>query len=919
MKKLIWLSVLIAGFAITGSAQPKALSGVVVDQQSGEPLPGATIELSGAQKLRIISGLNGAFIIRAAATGDYKVKVFYIGYETYETSLNRQTTPTLRFELQHKSNQLSAVNVAGKKDKGGDQYSQLADRRADIIQNSVSARAIEISPDLTVANVTQRVSGVSTERSTNGEGQYVIIRGMDKRYIYTLVNGIKIPSPDNKNRYVPLDIFPADLLERLEVTKSLTPNMEGDGIGGAVNMIMKDAPAHFSIRANAALGYADKFFSQDFTDFNHSLSSDRSPRYTNGPGYQATIKDFPNSAFTYGSKHNPLATVFGLSAGGRFFHDKFGVLLAGSYQNNYRNVNAVFFGNQTDQNNGNAQVTSIENRQYSIQQQRSGLHAKLDYRIDGNNKISFYGAYLNLVKNEVRYSSDTSLELGRVGPGTGRISNSYLAQHDVQQISNFTLKGEHTIARDFSVEWIGAYSKAVENRPDESTLNLNTGISSDPSTGHLVQAPLSLDLNSDREFTRSTDEDKSGYLNLGYKSRIGEAKLDWQIGGMYRDKTRNSSYDDYSLRPTAPTNQQYDGDINHNNLYVYNGAGTADNSLNYSAKEKVGAAYAMLKIDWNKFLITGGARYEHTDLSWANNVLESVKGKTGSIKYYDVLPSGNIKYALSKKQALRLSYYSAISRPNFYEVIPHTGGDRNADYLEIGNSDLKRTTSDNFDLRYEYFPKALDQLLVGVFYKSLRNPIEYALLDTGTFTYYMPANFGTAHNYGFELDATKYFRWFGIKLNYTYTNSEISTSKKEFDRGVAETVDQTRPLQGQSKHIANLSLLFKDDNKLGLNAQLAFGYTSRRINTVSQYLDNDVWQKGFAQMDFSVEKKIAQRWYIYAKVNNILNTPYELELRQPYTGSGVTGAVPHQTIGKNVFVRKDTYGANYLLGVKFKL
>src|SRR6202012_4989894 len=125
-------------------------------------------------------------------------------------------------------------------------------RRADIIQNSVSPRAIEISPDLSVANTAQRISGVSLERSTNGEGQYVIVRGMDKRYIYTLVNGIKIPSPDNKNRYVPLDIFPADMLERLEITKSLTPNMEGDAIGGAVNMVMKDAPTKFSINANAA-------------------------------------------------------------------------------------------------------------------------------------------------------------------------------------------------------------------------------------------------------------------------------------------------------------------------------------------------------------------------------------------------------------------------------------------------------------------------------------------------------------------------------------------------------------------------------------------------------------------------------------------------------------------------------------------
>ncbi len=114
---------------------------------------------------------------------------------------------SLHVDMERKKAGLQEVTVSGKHDKGSDISALQVDRKADIVQNSVSARSIELSPDLSVANVTQRVSGVSLERSTNGEGQYAIVRGMDKRYIYTLVNGIKIPSPDNKNRYVPLDIF----------------------------------------------------------------------------------------------------------------------------------------------------------------------------------------------------------------------------------------------------------------------------------------------------------------------------------------------------------------------------------------------------------------------------------------------------------------------------------------------------------------------------------------------------------------------------------------------------------------------------------------------------------------------------------------------------------------------------------------
>ena len=107
----------------------------------------------------------------------------------------------------------------------------------------MSAKAIELSPDITVANVIQRMSGVTVERNSSGEGQYAILRGMDKRYNYTLVNGVKIPSPDNKNRFVPLDIFPSRDAGPSGGDQILDGEYGGDGIGGAVNLIMKDAPS----------------------------------------------------------------------------------------------------------------------------------------------------------------------------------------------------------------------------------------------------------------------------------------------------------------------------------------------------------------------------------------------------------------------------------------------------------------------------------------------------------------------------------------------------------------------------------------------------------------------------------------------------------------------------------------------------
>lgn len=934
MKYLFPLLLLLSG-AIAAQSQTVVLRGSVVDRQSGEPLQGATVEISGRDgagvkdRAKLVAGLDGTFVIRTLRAGEYKIKVAAVGYGKYEVDVVvREGAGPLRIIMESHQTELQMVQVSGRHDRGTERASILADRRADIVQNSLSARAIEISPDLSVANTAQRVSGVSLERSANGEGQYVIIRGMEKRYIYTLVNGVKIPSPDNKNRYVPLDIFPADMLDRLEVFKTLTPNMEGDGIGGGVNLVMKDAPSKFSINATAAAGMAQRLFSEDYTKFNNGPSLSNSPRSINGPDHVATMSEFPNSAFSHSPSNHPIGEVLGLSLGGRLLGDKLGVMVAGSFQNNYRNVHSVLFQQPDQLIDGGLQLAEVSRRYLSSQQQRSGAHVRLDYRLDAKNKISFYGAYLNLMRQEVRNSSDTNLELSRTGPGLGRIENSFRDLHEVQQISNYTLKGQHTFGRNFSADWTAAYSKATLNKPDEAKLNINAGVQKDPVTQLPVQEPTNLQASS-REFTHSTDEDKSGYVNFQYRSIIARARVDWSVGGMYRDKHRTSSYDNYTLDPGS---QLYDGNINDNTFMVSNPQGTPENPLNYTANEKVGAAYGMVKIEMGPWLITGGARYEHTDLSWLSNVSDKLAGKTGDISYYDVLPSGNIKYSLGRKQALRLSYYSAISRPNFYEVIPYTLTNPETGMTERGNPYLKRTTADNLDLRYEYYPRGLDQLLVGVFYKRLKNPIEYSITnapdptsDAGNsnMTYYVPANFGNATNYGAELDLTKYWRWLGIKANYTYTNSSITTTKEHDYRipgGItADYPEQKRPLQGQSKHIANFSLLFKDDNKIGLNAQLAFGYTSRRINTVSQYYNYDIWQKDFEQLDFSLEKRVAHRWYIYAKVNNLLNTPLELEVRQPYVVGTVNNYAPLQQEGKNIFMRKDTYGINYLLGVKFKL
>ncbi|HTD98632.1 MAG TPA: TonB-dependent receptor [Mucilaginibacter sp.] len=936
MKKRLPLLILLFcsffSFAYAGGI----VKGTVTDKKSGDPMIGSTITLtneSTGSKIVISAGLDGSFIFKNVESGKYLIEAKYVSYNNAQKhiTVDDNATVTVNLTLEGKNTSLNEVNVSARAGRETDQSALNAEKRSDQVLNSVSARTIEVSPDITVANVTQRVSGISIERSNNGEGQYAIIRGMEKRYTYTLINGFKIPSPDNKNRYVPLDIFPADIIERLDVYKSLTPSMEGDAIAGGINLLLKDAPDDFTLKLNLGTGFSQSVADNGFTKFGNNNTSLRSPRIMHGDNYIANREDFSNNGQHFTNSKLPLGTIAGLSIGGRAADKKFGALVSLSYQNIFKDTKGTFFSTDVDAVSNLPKPTNIQSRVYNTQQERTSAIGRFDYKFDGRNKLTLDAAYIDLAQNQYRYVSDTSLTLARTGVGQGRITESPRSIRNVQKIVNFSLRGDHRLSDDFSFNWTGIYSKATAN---ENRYELNLITSRTLQTdGSVLQAPLTVDASNGfaQTFAYNSDQDKSGYLNFIYSPKLFGTKVEFSAGGMYRNKTRSSTFDEYTLTlPITNSTQVYDGNIDNNQFELAsNRQGTPGDALNYDFTENVGAAYGQFKFTIGNLQTLGGLRYEHTAQSWLDAEPVTKDGKTGSIKYYDLLPSLSFKYMLSDKENLRASYYSAISRPNFYEIVPHTSGDPDADYQEVGNTNLKHATADNFDLRYELFPKPLDQFLVGVFYKSIANPIEYALVSSSSNKDLVleAGNFGTAHNYGLEVDITKYISHFGFRANYSFTQSEITTTKEEAykDAGgnnTIRTVNQTRPLQGQSKHLGNLSLLYKD-TKSGLDAQVSAVYTGERINSVSQFLNNDVWQKSFVSLDVSAEKKIFKQLFIYAKVTNLLNTPYQLFIKLPYPPLAAPGAagqaIEFQQAGQNTFVRKDNYQQYYILGLHFKL
>ncbi len=916
-KKSLTLFILCAILGITTS-YAQTIKGTVQDARSGEPLVGAIIKISGTESKTVVK-LDGSFSFKNIKPGTYQLTVEYVGFqkETIEKfTLSNNGVKELNIGLRETSSKLSDVTVVGASNKESDNYARRIERNAEPVMNVMSAKTIQLLPDITVANALQRVSGVTIEKSGSGEARYPIIRGMEKRYISTSVNGIKIPSPDNRSRYIPLDLFPSELLERLEVSKSLTPSMEGDAIGGSINLVMKDAPANFLLQANVSTGYNNSFSSGGYDKFSPGSIAKQSPSEINGSTYTAVPTDFSNQHLNYSNVTKPMNTTAGLTIGNRFGKDKkFGFIVSGSYQNLYRGTSSNFFLPSSQPGLNNIPLFSdLQLRDYSVQSKRVGLNGKFDYQINKHNKIALVNTFVRLDDYQTRLIWDT-VALNSL------IDNSFRSQWQYQSIYNSTLLGVHELSADLKLDWSLAYSKANNHIADQATFTHEYPV---------VATSLTFDklLSSSHLWQHNSDQDYSGNFNITEKTEFLGKALELKTGGLFRSKQRDNFYNNYGLSPVL--NAPYTT-VNAA-TFIFKTAADGIPSItgnNYTFNENIGAGYIQGK--WaltNNLEALGGVRAEFTHQRYNTQLTPDVYARSGTIDYTDFLPSLQFKYAIAHNQNLRFSYYKALARPGFAEMIPD--GVDGEFFKEVGDpANLVHTVADNLDMRYELYSKSADQILLGVFYKNIKDPIEIAAVKPNGINnlYLQPVNKGTATNYGFEAVVTKYFGAFGISANYTYTKSSITDSLIYSYRNpagsiVSTKVEETRPLQGQSNHIGNLSLIYKNP-KIGFDVQVAGVYTGERISFLSPYAGLNYWQSPTTTLDISFEKRIVKGFTVYGKINNITNAPFELSLHQSYNdylaASGSRVLALQTDANNRIIIQKDYYRTTFLLGLRFKL
>lgn len=299
-----------------------------------------------------------------------------------------------------------------------------------------------------------------------------------------------------------------------------------------------------------------------------------------------------------------------------------------------------------------------------------------------------------------------------------------------------------------------------------------------------------------------------------------------------------------------------------------------------------------------------------------------------------------MKFRLAERQLLRASWYRSLSRPALYDVTFYSV--TYEDYLEAGNPFLKRSRADNADLRYEWYSGNLDFLQAGLFYKHIIDPYERVLLNAGDELYPLPSqglsytpageltaqmrNVPSANDYGVEFAAAKYIGKVGVQVQYSYIYSRVTVPAKFKTRQdptdpssnlVTVTRDETRPLQGQSPHLAGLSLIYRHDRK-GWRARLTTVYTGRRIYSASGWYGLNYWQKGYAMLDAAVEKKLGRHIKVFAKANNLFNTITTVDLLTPNPEYS-SGFIPGQQSAGRITVMRQVDKAAYYAGLEWGL
>jgi TonB-dependent receptor len=844
----------VLAFAVVVAAGPRqahaqatgAIAGQVVDE-GGEPLPGANVLIVGINR-GVATGPDGSFRIANVPAETHEVRVSFLGYESQSQTVTVPTGERLRFVLEPAPIQGEAVTVYGTLTRG--QAKALNDQRNAVnVRTVVSTDKFSQYPDHNAAETVNRIAGVSVTRD-QGEGEFVQIRSMSEQYNAQTINGQRMPAMGTgAGRSVGLDLIQSNLIERITVTKALTPDMDGDALGGAVDFALRQAGPEPEVILQLGGGYNNQ--------------ESELPRDIQGRGIQ---------------------NGFGLVSQ-RFLDGQLGVLVGGSYSNTDRG--SLFNSRRYVAERGDERRRR-RTTDYDLNRERYGLIGNLDYRFDAANE-------LDLTFNLNRYRDDEIRRQARYDLEDGEEQRRTRNRVEDQQMSFAKLRGTHQIG-SAELVYSGAWARAQEDLPDRTEFRF---VRDNPQLLGLTPAeqgalntrstfeglpPLTID-RAEYSPRYTAERSLTGTVDLAIPLNTGRSAT-VKVGGKVERRDRDFEEWEVTGRPTGTTPNVTVGggdfpfpDVRFGDTQLadlnlspaLDSGDPATSAATYEAQETIVAGYAMNTTTWNDHLETlVGLRVEATQ----HDYLHVASGREGDGRYVTLLPSAHLTYRFTPNTLLRAAVSRGLSRPNYGNLVPFRSVDAGDQEIQQGNPDLEPAIAQNLDLMFEHYTSGLGFFSAGLFAKFFRDPVvtqgTTELIDGEEFVVFQPVNGGGADLYGLELATTqslaplgvRALRWFGVDANYTYTYSRADFGDERDDF----------PLVKSPEHVANVALTY-DNSDLGLSAVIAGAYRSYLFEKFEGGLP--IWEGSQFHLDASISYAFTERVATFLELNNLTNQPNE--------------------------------------------
>lgn len=899
-----------------------AISGRIIDEQN-LPLPGASIFLKEIEQ-GTSSDANGFYRFSGISTGKYTLTVSYIGYETQSKMIEVSNEVV---EVDFKITEGIALKEIVISSYMQGQNKAINQQKNSVnITNIVSADQVGRFPDANIGDALKRIPGINVQYD-QGEARFGHVRGTAPEFNSVMLDGDRIPSAEAETRSVQLDLVPADMIQTVEVNKVVTPDMDADAIGGAINLITKSNPYDQRISATLSSGY--NFLVNKI-------------QYSGGALY--------GNRFKMGKKSSV------------------GMVFSVSYQNNNLgsdNIEAEWKKNK----NGSFFMEDFQQRTYYLTRERQSYSAAFDFNFNKNHKIELKGIFnhrkdwenrYRLRYKDIKQKEDGSwiAEIRRQTKG-GNSATRFKRLED-QKIMNFALSGEHHFGK-IEVDWKGSYAKASEERPNERYLSMRAQkVTVAPDISDTKKPIVNVidegrkDLSSNfslKELTEEfqfTDEiDKKGKLDVKIPLLKGDFKSKIKIGGRFKakEKQRNNRFFEYdpanetvflndalsTAKDQSKSNfsvgkkyvagkfidNKFLGNTDLNNATNFEKKESLEEeSGNFEAKENVWASY--IRYDQkvgDKLKIIAGLRLEQTALEYSGRELNvDEKGKVLSLNktkkenksYTNLLPSVIVQYKFSRNTQIKAAYTNTIARPKYYDLVPHYEINLEDMKMNIGNPGLKPTHSMNLDLMGEHYFSSIGLASAGFFYKKITNFVVTQEFKDYTFNekvwekFKKPINGGNANLFGIEVAFQKqldflpaFLKNFGIYTNYTFTKSVV----KNFQ--VEGRENEKISLPGTPEHTFNVSL-FYETKKLSIRSSLNF--SDHFIDEVGTSTFYDRYYDRAFHLDLNANYTINKYLNIFAEANNLLNQPLRY-----YQGD------------INRVMQEEYYGIKINIGLKFNL